>query len=44
MMMLGLSNLQYFLWHALGEVIYGTVAVILLLGVVSIARKISKES
>ncbi len=36
--MLGITNTTYVLWHALGEFIYGSVAVILLLGVVSIVR------
>jgi hypothetical protein len=38
MVMLHLSNLQYILWHALGEVIYGSIAVVILLGVVFVVR------
>jgi hypothetical protein len=35
---LGLSNAQFELWLALGQVIHGTIAVVLLLGVVSVIR------
>jgi hypothetical protein len=43
MEMLGLSMRQYSLWLALGQVIHGTVAVILLLGVVSVVRFFQKK-
>jgi hypothetical protein len=38
MEMLGLSHAQYALWLALGQVIHGTVAVVILLGIVSLVR------
>jgi hypothetical protein len=43
MEMLGLSSAQYVLWLALGQVIYGTVAVIVLLLVVSVVRYLNKK-
>jgi hypothetical protein len=43
MEMLGLSNVQYELWLALGQVIHGTIAIILLLGIVSVVRYFRKK-
>ncbi len=41
--MLGLSVRQYGLWLAVGQVIYGSVAIVVLLGVVSVARYFRKK-
>lgn len=43
MEMLGLSVRQYGLWLAVGQVIYGSVAIVVLLGVVSVARYFRKK-